>query len=319
MSLELSTILSVMGVVWTGNPLSLNPSFSIGGNDTRVQNLLGNVLGLLGTPQGITYSHNLIESDSSPTRNDLFVTGDPATMNITNFEHLYSAVIDSTNQSSAMASFVKQRFDESVATNPHFYYGPFTGFIARNAGYLFALRLLSNHTEEHPEGIITPTTLKSFFAVSGEPGNFSYNRGWERIPEGFVKVPVDWGLVQLNLDLVSWTLQYPVLASIGGNMGEVNTFTGVDLGDPVSGLANVPKLLEGNNLICFALQIVKLAAPSYTNNLFATLAPLNMLLENLAGPLLSLSCPSYDLLTQGGEPLWDVLQAKYSGANNSSL
>lgn len=47
-SLELATILAVMGVVWAGNLVSLNPSFSIGGNDTEVQNLLGNVLGLLG-------------------------------------------------------------------------------------------------------------------------------------------------------------------------------------------------------------------------------------------------------------------------------
>lgn len=47
-SVELATLLSVMGVVWTGNLISLSPSFSIGGNDTDVQNLLGNVLGLLG-------------------------------------------------------------------------------------------------------------------------------------------------------------------------------------------------------------------------------------------------------------------------------
>lgn len=45
-----------------------------------------------------------------------------------------------------------ERFDVSIATNPNFYYGPYTGFIARNAGYLFAGRLLSNHSAEHPRG-----------------------------------------------------------------------------------------------------------------------------------------------------------------------
>lgn len=46
MHLDLALILGVMGTVWTGNPLSLKPGFSIGGpgND----NLLGNVLGLIG-------------------------------------------------------------------------------------------------------------------------------------------------------------------------------------------------------------------------------------------------------------------------------
>jgi hypothetical protein len=45
---DLALLLAVMGVVWTGNPVSLSPSFSIGGPDPNVQNLLGNALGLLG-------------------------------------------------------------------------------------------------------------------------------------------------------------------------------------------------------------------------------------------------------------------------------
>ena len=49
MGIDLATILGVMGTVWTGNPLSLDPSFSIGGRDTGVNNLLGNLDGLLGS------------------------------------------------------------------------------------------------------------------------------------------------------------------------------------------------------------------------------------------------------------------------------
>lgn len=45
-----------------------------------------------------------------------------------------------------------QRLDESIATNPLFYYGPYTGLIVRNAGFLFGARLLSNHSEEFPRG-----------------------------------------------------------------------------------------------------------------------------------------------------------------------
>jgi hypothetical protein len=52
MGLELSLILGAMGTVWTGNPLSLNPGFSIGGATTGdgSNNILGNLLGLLGKP-----------------------------------------------------------------------------------------------------------------------------------------------------------------------------------------------------------------------------------------------------------------------------
>lgn len=48
MSVELGTVLSLMGTVWVGNPLSLDPGFSIGGPSSKVNNILGNLLGLLG-------------------------------------------------------------------------------------------------------------------------------------------------------------------------------------------------------------------------------------------------------------------------------
>ena len=48
MGVDTSTLLSTMGTVWTGNPLSLKPSFSIGGTTKKVMNLLGNLVGLLG-------------------------------------------------------------------------------------------------------------------------------------------------------------------------------------------------------------------------------------------------------------------------------
>lgn len=48
MGVDLATILAIMGTVWTGDTLSLDPSFSIGGRDTGVNNLLGNLGGLLG-------------------------------------------------------------------------------------------------------------------------------------------------------------------------------------------------------------------------------------------------------------------------------
>jgi hypothetical protein len=155
MSVELITFLAVMGVVWTGDPISLDPSFSIGGKDARVQNLLGNLMGTLNEPEGLDNSHNWIETDASPTRNDLFVTGDPVTMNVTLFEEMYAALVDVPDQDTAMAMLAQKRFNDSVQTNPNFYWGPFSGTISGNAGYFFALRLLSNHTHEHPDGIIS--------------------------------------------------------------------------------------------------------------------------------------------------------------------
>jgi hypothetical protein len=50
MGIELSLVLGVMGTVWTGNPFSFTPGFSIGGPTTGVgsENILGNLFGVLG-------------------------------------------------------------------------------------------------------------------------------------------------------------------------------------------------------------------------------------------------------------------------------
>jgi len=52
MGLDLGGALAIMGTVFVGNPLSLTPGFSIGGATGSVENLLGNVFGLLGKSFG---------------------------------------------------------------------------------------------------------------------------------------------------------------------------------------------------------------------------------------------------------------------------
>ncbi|GKT48188.1 dothistromin biosynthesis peroxidase dotB [Colletotrichum spaethianum] len=212
MGVDIAIILAVLGTVFVGNPLSLNPGFSIGDVSSASNNILGNVLGLLGTPRGLNGSHNIIEGDSSNTRADLYVTGDASTMVMDQFQSFYDMSSGEGDYNfDVFAKRASIRFNETIATNPYFYYGPFTGMIARNAGYFFACRMFANYSSENPDGILNKKTLKSFFAVQGEEGNLTYNRGWERIPENWYRMPVDYGLVQLNLDLVDLILKYPEL------------------------------------------------------------------------------------------------------------
>lgn len=65
MGVDLATFLAVYGAVFDGDGAT---TWSIGGPDSRVTPLLG----LLGTPQGISGSHNKYEGDASPTRGDLY-------------------------------------------------------------------------------------------------------------------------------------------------------------------------------------------------------------------------------------------------------
>lgn len=70
MGLDIATFLSTYGTVFDGDPLSLTPGWSIGG-PTQNQGS-GLTSGLLSQPQGISGSHNKYETDSSPTRGDLY-------------------------------------------------------------------------------------------------------------------------------------------------------------------------------------------------------------------------------------------------------
>lgn len=157
--------------------------------------------------------------------------------------------------------------------------------------------------------------FKSFWGVvDSDDGKLEYKRGWERIPENWYKTPVDYGLIQMNLDFVDWFLKYPQLASIGGNTGTVNSFTPLDISDLSGGVLNAKTLLEGNNLICFALQIVKTVSPNSLSNLFKTLAvPLGLLTDALGEAITDLTCPPFDDLSYGGEPLWDTLIKEFPG------
>ncbi|KAF2853377.1 Cloroperoxidase [Plenodomus tracheiphilus IPT5] len=318
MGIDLALILGIMGTVWTGNPLSLNPGFSIGGGGN--DNLLGNVLGLLGDPRGLQGSHNWIESDSSLTRDDLYVTGNAWTMNMTLFRDLYDRADENGVISmDLLADQAARRWEYSVGHNPNFYYGPVTGMISRNAGYFFLGRLLSNHTDDHPDGILTQEVFKKFFAVYDDGnGGLEYREGHETFPENWYRTKFEYGLVPLNLDTVGWILKHPELGSIGGNTGKVNTFTGVDLSNITGGVLNTATLLENNNLLCFVFEVLKTFLPNSLSPLLKTLeVPIKLVTDVLAAPLLSLACPAWNDLTEGGEPLWDALQTTFTGAGQA--
>lgn len=70
----------------------------------------------------------------------------------------YNMSTDGTFDMDLMAKRAKLRFEETIQTNPNFYYGPVTGLIARNAGYIFPARLFRNHSRENPEGILSKSS-----------------------------------------------------------------------------------------------------------------------------------------------------------------
>lgn len=70
MGIDLGGFLAVYGTAFDGDAVSATPGYSIGG-PTQLEAIIGG--GLLGTPTGLSGSHNNYEADTSPTRGDLYV------------------------------------------------------------------------------------------------------------------------------------------------------------------------------------------------------------------------------------------------------
>jgi hypothetical protein len=127
-------------------------------------------------------------------------------------------------------------------------------------------------------------------------------------------------LATLNVDLVAWLAAHPVLASIGGNLGKTNSFAGLNIEDVTGGVVNSFSLLEGNNLLCFSLEIVKTFAPNSLSTLFSTLTtPLKLIDDALLDPILDLSCPDWTDLSVNGTDLLDYLLDTYPGASKGGF
>jgi len=78
-------------------------------------------------------------------------------MNMEYFMDLYNMQKDAEVPHYTLDVFLDHalvRFNQSIATNPNFYYGPWSGWFVRNAAYCFAARIFGNASEEYPNGFL---------------------------------------------------------------------------------------------------------------------------------------------------------------------
>ena len=154
--------------------------------------------------------------------------------------------------------------------------------------------MMANHSTEFPTGSLDRETFKSFFAVTGKPGNFVYRQGWERIPNNWYRRNLldPYGVTNFNLDVQKHGLQYPQLLIPGGNTGKVNTFTPLNLTALTRGVYTSKNLVQGNYAACFAFQMSEEATPDLIRG---TTDDATTLLAGLAADVSSilsgLNCP----------------------------
>jgi hypothetical protein len=82
------------------------------------------------------------------------------------------------------------------------------------------------------------------------------------------------------------------LIRIGGNTGQPNTFTGVDIDDLTGNVFNAQTLLEGNNLMCLAFQAASEGAPDVLRGLVGNVLVAVQKLASVLDPIIAeLGCP----------------------------
>ncbi|KAG8796480.1 hypothetical protein FRC12_021113 [Ceratobasidium sp. 428] len=292
MGVDIATTLATLGVVLTGNPET--DEFSIGGSPG------GDIMPpLIALPQGLSGSHNKYETDASPGRGDYYLhNGDASSLDLKNFGSLYALQPDtgpSNYNLSVLTQHRRQTLDSSIKNNPHFYHGPLTGTLLSNGAHAFIPALMSNHSEQFPDGILSRDVLKSFFGVQGTTGkNLTYRLGYERIPNNWYRRPTDndYESVNLNSDIAQMLAVVPNAISVGGNTGKVNTFTVVNISDLTGGLYEYETLLQGNNLGCFGFHALQEGLPDVLKTLFSNVTYAETLVAKKYGSVLSsMGCP----------------------------
>lgn len=296
MGAGLSSFLAVYAILMTGDPVL--GTWSIGG--PQPTNPL--TKGLLGQPQGISWSHNVYETDMSIGRPDAYMNnGDAHSLDLKRFAASYATGLETDRYTmDGFAQDFANKGRQSVETNPRFFSAPFSGVIVAPAAYFFVANLMSNHSVEEPSGWLDGKMFKQFFAVSGEYPHFKWHPGQERIPDRWYRRPsiTPYNIPNADADLGVQYTAYPESFYLGGNTNGVNSFVGVSLEDLTGGVLNAGSLFNVANpkAACFYAQFAQALVPDAANTLVGALASaVTGLVGEFIKPVMAgLDCPTVD-------------------------
>lgn len=249
---DLAVVLAVLGIATDGDVAT--GKLSIGCDATSRTALLP----LLSSQPGLN-GHNRFEGDTSLTRGDYYISnGDDYSFNGTLFAEMKSyadSISGGKFDRTALAAYRGKRYDESVATNPNFYFGPKSLLLYGAASFLYEL-----FPSYGPEGSPDLATISSFFGAvqdSSAPG------GWAHVPE---KIPANWfsrrapySLVDVTVEILALYVANPKL--FGGNVG-VNNFDALPSVFGIITDGKLPTTAQAGDILCLVYQLVTDNTPS---------------------------------------------------------
>lgn len=282
MGADLAGFLAAYAVIMDGDIIT--QTWSIGGPQPVP-------LSLGYAPQGISYSHNKYEGDTSIGRNDAYLNnGDAHSLNVTRFAQAYETGLSDNRYT---LDRFRQDFGRnqyfSIRNNPYYFAPLFSTTLVAPAAYNFVINFMSNHSAEEPSGYLDESQFKTWFAVEGEYPNFKWKPGQERIPDNWYRRTSTNQYTVPNVieDLVIGWAAYPDTFRLGGNTNGVNTYKGVDIATLTGGTYQQSNLFEGDNFACLFFQTQQQAVPDELKGLVNDVAAALAIFDKYVGPVAS--------------------------------
>jgi len=155
---------------------------------------------------------------------------------------------------------------------------------------------VANHSAEHPAGVLNGNVLKSFYAVTGEPGSFKWHKGYERIPKNWYRRNTldAYTIPYFQTDILYFAETVPQIFAVGCNQGAVNTYNTFSA-ETISGGAYTTEF-AAKNPICFATATLAAGASSLLGLSGGGVTQLTSALNGVSKAL-GMTCPPITNLT----------------------
>lgn len=272
---DLAVLLAVLGLTTTdGDPVTEKLSIGCDATTRTSYNptLTGSEPGLDG--------HNKFEADTSLTRNDYFTAnGDNFDFNGT----LFGMMTETTNANynlENLALYRYQRYQQSLAENANFYFGPFSLLLYGAASFLYELMPSGTHNYAPDYD-----TISSFFGAEKQSdGSYTFN-GQEKIPDNWTNRVVPYTIQLVGQQILEMYALHPVL--FGGNTAQ-GQFDFIDFEGIQNGNFSAP---SASSVTCLLYQLATERVPSSLNSVVTpTVEGLEFVLSKLNPVFTNLGC-----------------------------
>lgn len=276
MGYDLAQLLALLGLTLTDGDL-VTEKLSIGCDATSRTSY--NAL-LTGSEPGLD-GHNKFEADTSLTRDDFFTgDGDDFSFNGT----LFGMMVETTGGNfdrEGLGLYRYQRYQQSLAENENFYFGPLSLLLFGAASFLY--ELMPSGTHNYAPDL---ETISSFFgAEQNSAGDWTFNNA-EQIPANWTNRVSPYTNLDVTAEIVAMYLEHPVLfggATGSGGFDALPTF-GTAISDG--------SLVTTGNTACLIYQLATQSVPSYLNSILTpTVDALDFVTNKLGLELDNLGCP----------------------------